>query len=168
MSEEDKKPDVVRMPLAVRYKKLIKVVIIALVALLLIGLGYLSFRFYRDRFGATGCTDQILEQAAPVLVPGSRESLRVIVDELNKNPRFEQNPNCVYIALTYYINIGDLENAQKYFDILQRVHDPSKEFNPKLGNNIMSVDDLKKRIEFLEILREEIKQNSKSFNGFEP
>jgi hypothetical protein len=71
-----------------------------------------------------GCSSSLNRQAATVLSPDRLEQLDSIVDKVVKLPGYEQDPNCVYIVLTFYINASDAANSRHYLSKLEKVYNP--------------------------------------------
>lgn len=150
------------MPAKLRYKKALKQGLIISGALALAGLVYLGFWYYQNKFGRHGCTEEVMERAAIVLGPTTREPLRPIVEELEKDPKFVRHPECVYIALTYYLNIGNVAKSEEYLTILKEKHD-SQDYNSKLGNNLDSIEELEVRLDYIKKLKAQYETNFTTF-----
>jgi hypothetical protein len=71
-----------------------------------------------------GCSSSLNRQAATVLLPERLEQLDQIVDKIVKLPGYEQDPNCLYIVLTFHINASDAAGSQHYLSKLEKVYNP--------------------------------------------
>lgn len=137
------------LPRLAKYKRL---VIPGLVAIAIVagGLAYYFGNSGTDEVATQQCSQQLLSRAAANFEPSKYEELEKIVNETKQVVGYEQDPDCVYVALTYYINISDAANARKAYEQLKTAYDPEKGYEPALGYNAQLPEKFKPIVEFLE------------------
>ena len=99
----------------------------------------------------------ILMQAANNL--GNQQALKPIADKILQISRFEKDPNCLYILTSYYISTGDSNNAQHYYDMLEKISKSQPPIGLLTLNDGRGIAYLKGRIEFLKQLNTQAQQN---------
>jgi hypothetical protein len=103
-----------------------------------------------------------LQEAGLIIDGQDQPKLKAIVDKIQSNKDFEQDPNALYILTTYYTFASDTENARKYFDKLSAMYQankPAEELLQKGGD----LEAVKKRLELFEAQFKQIRSN---FSGF--
>jgi hypothetical protein len=133
-----------------------KQVLIALVAVVVIGLGLLvilSMRKPADTSRTVVCTERVADAA-----------IEQAVTEMQQKEGFDRDPSCLYVLVNYYIARGDPENARKYFDKFEAIYNTGEVLKtaPITGRKDPIV--LKTQIEFLETRSEQTRKNAEK-NG---
>lgn len=101
----------------------------------------------------TGCSEQILTTASVVMEPSKQKDLLPVVSQIKQLPQFDQDPNCLYVVINYYLSISDGANARSYFDKFQKVYTPETVLSPVLlSPTSIRPKDLQANVEFLEKL----------------
>jgi hypothetical protein len=105
------------------------------------------------------CSDELLQQAAAFYNPSQTLKLKTIVNKVTSLKRYERDPNCLNIVVTYYINVGDSTNAHTYLDKLQKVYNPKKGFSQYLDGKVRTIDTLRQNVDYLDHSRNELFNN---------
>jgi|GEM_PF-1678865 len=142
------------------------------VALVLGGAGYGGYRtytWYKDRTSTNqagiSCAEQsskscsVLKEAKPLLDPKKVQELSKVVARIQEVSGYKQDPDLLYVVLTYYINLSDAANARKYYDLLAEVYQPGVGYDPILGSQTLKPEELKVTVMFLEQQNESLKAN---------
>lgn len=139
-----------------RAKWLQKPLIIFLAAILVIGVIGVGL-WYRNTRNKTpvptirvACTDNTLAAAASVLAPADNKQLQPIVEQIRNTEGFTEDPNCLYVVLTYYINVSDPNEARRYFTDLEKVYNPEVGYNEIITPGSLSLEQLGATVVFLE------------------
>jgi hypothetical protein len=112
------------------------------------------------------CGYQMLQKAKPNLDPKKVNvaKLEPQVQEIEQIPGYDQDPNCLFVALTYYIHISNAEKAKELFGKLERTYDPAEGYETVIVDVAQSPKELKPTVEFLQ---EQTKEFHGSFSGGE-
>ncbi len=136
-------------------KKLILLVVVFLI--LLAAAGY--FWYTKQQSAKTAknpvCAEDLLHQAEPLLDSSKREQLKPLVDNIKSKKNYDKDANCLYIVVTYHVNMAEGKNARKYFEQLKQIYDPNKRFSLTVGKH-GGIEDLQLQVEYAEA-REKIK-----------
>ena len=78
----------------------------------------------------TVCTNKtntpILLNAATAISEQNVQMQQQTVAQIEKLPNYQQDPNCLYPIVKYYIQVEDAQNAGKYLALLQTVYHPNQ------------------------------------------
>jgi hypothetical protein len=74
----------------------------------------------------------LLQQAALSFSTQNMSEQRSIASTVKNIKGFTGDPNCLYIEVTYYTNVGDATNATKYLTDFNRVYDSKFTLSPLL------------------------------------
>jgi hypothetical protein len=121
--------------------------------------------FYRQGAGdkVVVCTD-VLKEAAGVLAPEKTAKLKPIAEKIQTLPRYDEDPNCLNVVATYYINASDAKNARQMLNKLEAVYKPADGFAKELGSGVgKTIEELRDSVSFVEKLEQEFKNNT--FHG---
>lgn len=160
MAGEKEQSKTIKMPLRIRYKRRIKVLLILLGLLLIAGAGYLWIWPLVNVKPA--CSDEVIKQASVLLDRPHKEQLKPIADNTQKLKNFKKDPNCLYIVTTYYINVEDPTNARRFFESLKKVYNPQKGLSPKFGDIVKSLAGIELEVEFVEKVVQEREHDVRS------
>lgn len=142
------------------------------VGVALIGLGWLVYVVVDDPPANVAevvvCNDELLTEAAGVLEASKYMELRTVVDKIQALPSYEEDPNCLNVVVTYYINTSDYTQAKSYMDKLEAAYRASRGFSPLLGDQAKTIETLRADVEFLEKLEEQFRQNIRPGPEVEP
>jgi hypothetical protein len=98
-----------------------------------------------------GCPTSVLQKASAKLDPTKVEELEPIVHEIKHLPKYDQDANCLYVLITYYINISDASAAADTLAKLKLVYDPTKGYDPRLTRSRdQSPEHLQPIVDFLQ------------------
>jgi hypothetical protein len=96
------------------------------------------------------CSYSVLEKAKPNFDPKNVAKLEPQIHEIEKIPGYDEDPNCLYVSLTYYINISDAAKSREVYDKLTKVYVPSEGYETVIVDVAKKPDVLKPNVEFLE------------------
>ncbi|HSX45173.1 MAG TPA: hypothetical protein VLF39_03680 [Candidatus Saccharimonadales bacterium] len=68
------------------------------------------------------CSDQILQEAAPNLDTTKVTELSKVVDKITAIPNYQSDVNCMYVVTDFYVNLSDIDNADKSLTVLKRLY----------------------------------------------
>ena len=100
-----------------------------------------------------------LKEAAELIDPSKVKELSTVVEKIKNITGYENDPNLLYVLLTYYLNISDGTNAKKYYDLLVSAYKSEVGYDPIL-TNVINLDELERIVKFLENSSTEAKKNS--------
>ncbi|HTE22434.1 MAG TPA: hypothetical protein VK674_05340 [Candidatus Limnocylindria bacterium] len=137
----------------VRHKRF-KPAVIALVVIVALG----SFAAYmgRDKKAPVvapegpKCTYRMLEKARLSLDASKVAKLEPAVGEIEQIPGYDQDPNCLFVVLTYYINISDAAKARELLNKLEKVYTPSEGYETVIVEQAKTPKELRPMVKFLE------------------
>lgn len=93
---------------------------------------------------------KIYKDTAMLLGPGVSGQLGRAVEKIKLEPRFDEDPSCLYLVTTYYLNISDIDNATKYFTLFDKKVNQNKKVVSFLGDAKSLDNSLKTRITILQ------------------
>jgi hypothetical protein len=97
---------------------------------------------------------QLLEAAAPILTDQSRQDqLKQIVSKIQSIPNYQQDPNYLYIVVQYNTNIGNIQNAQSYYNDLIKIYNSKRGLSTVLSGDGASINLLNDQITYLHNLQ---------------
>ncbi len=122
-----------------------------------------------DNAVSTACTDKsangILDKAAKVIAPSQVAELQPIVKQIETLKNYDQDPNCLGVITTYYINISDSQNAQVTYAKLDKFYKPSTGYNSAINGKVLSPAGMKPTINLLKARAQRIKDNAASMGA---
>lgn len=157
ISEDEK-----RSPL--RFLKSKKFLLGSLIILLvvIIGIATVSLWKYKDRTvvvcrsGPGG----IIQEATEGLKARDIQKLQPVVEKIKQLPNYEQDPNCLYPMVVYYASISDRSSANMYYAKLEKAYDPKVGFAQEYQQVGASMENVKKQVEFVDNLQQQINNNA--------
>lgn len=93
------------------------------------------------------CSPQILRKARGSLDPTRLGYLEPTVREIEAIPGYDQDPNCLAVVLTYYMNSTNLQKSEEVFTKLEQTYDADTGYNAALGGDVKPPQELKKMLE---------------------
>lgn len=135
-----------------------------IICLLLVGLFY-YFQHSSNTASRPKCSDALLHKASGSLDASKVQKLKPVVAEVQSIKGYDSDPDCLNIVVTYYINLGDPQNAGVYLTKLQQVYNPKVGFNPKLGTTVINIQMLKDKVAFLQKAQDELRKNSEKISA---
>lgn len=96
------------------------------------------------------CTYASLEKIKPNLDPRNVRKLEPQVREVESISDYDQDVNCLFVVLTFYIHLGDPVKARENFDKLEKVYSPGEGFETVISEYTKTPEELKRSVEFLE------------------
>ncbi|MGH9857603.1 MAG: hypothetical protein ACRD4B_07155 [Acidobacteriota bacterium] len=132
-----------------------KVAVVASAVVVLGALAGLALYLTRDKPAppvAPGpkCTYRMLEAAKPNFDAKKVAELEPQVKEIEAIPGYDQDANCLYVALTYYINISDAAKARELFGKLEKAYNPQEGYETVIVDAARTPKELVPTVEFLE------------------
>jgi hypothetical protein len=107
----------------------------------------------------------LLKEASAHLSPLAYTQLQPIVQQIQKLKTYQQDPNCLYVVTTYYLDIGDVQHASQSFNELKQAYNPSQGYSKYLGDIPMGVSALQSQLTFVEQNAKLASKNSGSFGN---
>ncbi len=138
--------------------------VLLLVAILII------FTIYDRNIAGLSCrynyTSQCaIKDAAKLLKPEKAQELYKVVLKIQKIKNYQKNPNLLYVEIVYYINISDGKNASIYYNMLEKVYNPDVGFSKKLGDQILTILQIRSSVEFLNTWSDTVNHNFENTYG---
>lgn len=169
--KETKNPNIFVDKKAVAKKNRPLFVVGAVVGIYIIGIasGYALARSINpNNSGSTstaqGCDgkseSKIYDEAAAVLASEKKDQLQVIINKIQADPKYEKDPNCLYPVLVYSLNTMNVADAKTNKDKFVKVYDSKKGLAVVYKGHFTSVEDIDKRIQYLEKYNEQMKNNA--------
>lgn len=93
---------------------------------------------------------KIYKDSAMLLAPVVSGQLGRAVDKIKLEPKFDEDPSCLYLLTTYYLNVSDIENATKYFTLFDKKVNQNKKVVSFLGDAKSLDSSLKTKITILQ------------------
>lgn len=109
----------------------------------------------------TSDNGNILKEAAANLSPSKSASLLPVVQKIQKLKMYQQDPNCLYIIVTYYTNIGNGNSAATYLAKFNKVYTSRVSLSFSLVE-YASVQAMRNNVTFLQTVQ---KQNQNDMSG---
>ena len=88
------------------------------------------------------------------------EELKKIVDEITSISGYQNDQNCLYPIVKYYLLIGDSGKAREYFNLYNKVYTSSEKYFILYGPGLEDPIFLKNQVEFSEKLKKEAEKNA--------
>lgn len=104
---------------------------------------------------AVGCSKDLVRDAGRALAPSDVDRLQPIVQQMESSVGYEDDPNCVYVVMTYYINTSDSEKATQLYNQLVQAYDPDEGYDQSIAARAKSPEEVKPTIEFLQSIAED-------------
>ena len=154
-----------------RVKKNIHKVLIIIFVLLIIGIAYFFIVVKAPKKTATvkQSTDQCtnaeiqstkLKNIKTILENSKPEELKKIVDSILLIPNYQNDQNCLYPIVKYYLLIGDSGKAREYFTLYEKAYLSTERYFKVYGPALEDPAFLKQKVEFSEKLKVEAEKNS--------
>lgn len=139
--------------------------LIALVIVLLLfgGLAYWLVKQQGDSLACSGRNNQISYDAVGAMNPANTKSLEIVTDKIRVRKGYQEDPNCLYPIVTYYIYKNDAAKANENLSLLEK----ASQKNGKLSeayDGLPGIDGLKQQVETINSINEQIKTNAQFFN----
>jgi hypothetical protein len=96
------------------------------------------------------CSQAMLEKAKPAFDTAKVVELEPQAQEIEKIAGYDQDVNCLYVVLTYYINTSDGTKARQLHTTLKEVYDPNKGYQTVLWDVAQTPEELEPTVAFLE------------------
>ena len=113
----------------------------------------------------TKCGKSILQEAATSMNSISHLGLQQTAIKIQKIKNYQQDANCLYPVVTYYIDIGDPTNARIYLTDLEKAFDRKKSFSPYLGSKLKDITTIEGDVAFLQNHQKVIITNIQTFSS---
>jgi len=150
---------IVGIPRKPMFSRLKKVLIFGVVVVAIAGLTMFLIRSRQNRPSQQAVRPvQVCSGPAEITLLNEAEAsiqsddilkLKQTNSKIQKLQGYEQDANCLYPVVIYYINISDAVNSRLYLNMLVKAYDPVKGFSPALGA-ARTLDRLKSNVKFLE------------------
>jgi hypothetical protein len=152
-------------------KKKFRSIGLILTCVLLIVIGLVIFRYFKDKnvtSSSTVCSNTsnspILKQAANALNKGNIDNLKQSIDQIQGLTNYQKYPSCLYPIVNYYINIGNINQASLYLGKLNNVYNPKNRYNPLFGYDARSPAVLSAEITFMKNSIQQTEQNERALS----
>lgn len=142
-------------------KKDVRVVAIVLVAIGLIGAG--GYGYYQHWKGVKADKKLYAEAALYVRQPSESVKLKKVVNKIESQPGYMNDPNFVFPIAMYYVNTGNLNEAEKYYKQFQSTYDAKKGLDNEYKNTKVDASILEKSIGYLRTQIKELHKNVTTF-----
>lgn len=97
------------------------------------------------------CSGELLQQAALAMAPEGSGRLKDIAGTIQKLPGYQQDPNCMYVVTSYYVDSSNAKDAQTAMKQLSAVYKPKDGFDGALVSPYArSYKDLQSSVAFLQ------------------
>jgi hypothetical protein len=96
------------------------------------------------------CSYAVLEKAKPALEVTKVAELEPEAQAIERIAGYDQDANCLYVVLTYYINISDGPKARELYDKLAAVYNPNEGYETVIRDVTKSPEELRPTVEFVE------------------
>jgi len=109
---------------------------ILIVVIIIAGAGVIWWRHSHKKSVAVNtakCSSTILKQAAANFDPSKFEALQKIATQIRAIPGYQQDANCMYVAVISDINITDSRSAHTDLAQLQKVYSTKTGYSKSLG-----------------------------------
>lgn len=147
-----------------------RILILLVVLVFGIAAGAVSFIYISDRkapLAKIACTDTLLEKAdSQINDPKKVNDLTKTVNTIKTQANYEKDANCLDVMVSYYIRVGDPENASVYLTKLEQAYNPKTGFSPKLIKVSTNIQTLKDQVAFLRQAQSEVRQNSEKISAY--
>lgn len=101
----------------------------------------------------------LLKEGLGLFDPAQVQKLHDVVGKIKATKDYEQDPNLLYVLVTYDLNLSDAENARKDLNLLKNVYKPNVGYDPLLRNNAKTPKQLEEDVAFLERQNKYLKAN---------
>lgn len=116
---------------------------------------------------STKAEQPLLQQAGSELYSVKVSKLGQTINKIQKIPNYQNDQNCLYPIVVYYINTGDSQNANKYLQELKKVYDSKKGFSTYFAP-VKSISDLQNIIKLQNEAVKNASKNAKTFTVYHP
>ena len=101
----------------------------------------------------------ILSEASQYLSPIQSKKLSDVAQRIVKLDKYNQDPNCDYILLGYYLGYN-YPNAQYYYDQLNKYYSAQNGYSPIIAKQVMSFAELQSKLNNAKSTDNEIKNKT--------
>lgn len=138
------------------------------IAVLLLGV-VATWRLTQYKTSVDICTERYTQQCAVdeanlMLKAEKQEELKKVVDKIVRQGEFENDPTLLNILATYYVNSGDIDNADKTVSKLSSAYNANPNYNATY-NTHYSVQELKDQIAGLKSSQQQVQNNTTTFGN---
>jgi hypothetical protein len=116
---------------------------------------------------STSSMASTMEEASPLLKNGGgsdTNKFKQVVTKIQSIKNYQQDPNCLYPIVAYYISTGDTQSATTYLTKLQAVYKPSVGYNQYIAPNALTIAQLKSEISVVKYNEAELKKSASTIN----
>lgn len=104
---------------------------------------------------AKGCSRELVREARSALMPSEVDRLQPVAQQMEASDGYDNDPNCVYVVLTYYINVSDGEKATQLYNRLVQVYNPDEGYDESIASRAQSPEEVRSTVEFLQSTAED-------------
>lgn len=87
------------------------------------------------------------------------ERLKPVAKEIESTEGYNKDPNCMYVLTIYYTELNNLEKSQESYNRMEKLLGDDGILSDQF-NLMYSAEDLKQRVEFVEISNQELQDNT--------
>jgi hypothetical protein len=154
VAESKQRPAQQLKRLAVSNKRYLRVVGITVLGLTVLTAGALYLGRDKSKAPAASsgpkCTYQMLEAAKPNFVETKLAQLEPQAKEVEKIAGYDQDVNCLYVVLTYYIYLGEAQKSRELYTKLANSYKPGEGYETIIADVAKPPEQLEPTITFLE------------------
>ena len=101
----------------------------------------------------------ILSEASQYLSPIQSKKLSDVAQRIVKLDKYNQDPNCDYIMMSYYLGYN-YTGAQYYYNQLVKYYLPKAGYSPIISGKVLTFPELQSRLNQAKSIDNEIKNNT--------
>jgi hypothetical protein len=105
----------------------------------------------------------VLGEAGSAIYSNNLQELQKAVKVVQQEPHYQQDPNCLYIMVNYYIISSNSGVATHYLNEFEKTYNPSKGISSKFGIKPQSTQTLQAVIDNIEANQKQAKANIQVF-----
>lgn len=111
---------------------------VSLLGIVIIGAlgGFVYYQWDKDRrqpvVQGPVCSRQLLNRAVVAFEPEKVAELEPVANEIKQLPRYEQDPNCLYVLMQFYVNTSDAQGASATLAKLEASYNPGVGYDEAL------------------------------------
>jgi hypothetical protein len=94
----------------------------------------------------------------------SQEKLKSLAEQIKKQNNYMNDANCLVVLSAYEISNNNYDSANNYITKLDKIKQNSYKLDSVFGKyGILNINDLKTRLQFIKLQRDNLKNNARYF-----
>jgi len=155
-----------RMPLPKSKKSLIASIMFILIIIFLI-VGFAIYYFLQTTSYMPCSSDKkgsVKEAISKDFDLNSQEKLKSLAEQIKKQNNYMNDANCLVVLSAYEISNNNYDSANNYITKLDKIKQNSYKLESVFGKyGILNINDLKTRLQFIKLQRDNLKNNARYF-----